>query len=50
MIRIEGIPEVARRLRGEPGLRIAAPYVRGISRIVAIGKALMAVKTHFRRR
>ena len=50
MIRIEGIPEVARRLRKEPALQIAAPSIRGTSRIVAIGKALIAVKTHYRRR
>ena len=50
MIRVEGIPEVARRLRKEPGLRIATPDVRGTSRIVAIGKALIAVITHYRRR
>ena len=50
MIRIEGIPEIACRLRREAGLRIAAPNVRWTSRIVAIGKALIAVKTHYRRR
>ena len=49
MIRIEGIAEIACRLRREPGIRIAAPNVRWTSRIVAIGKALIAVTMHYRR-
>jgi hypothetical protein len=42
MIRIEGIPVVALRLRQGPGQLISPTKVRGTSRLVAIGKALIA--------
>ena len=50
MIRIEGIPEITSRFRRKLSLRIAALNVRSTSRIVAIGKALIAVKRHYRLR
>jgi len=44
MIRIEGIPAITHRLRREPGLLRNRTNVRWTSKVVAIGKALIAVK------
>jgi hypothetical protein len=44
MIRIEGIPVIACRLRRERGLLISRTNVRRTSRVAAIGKVLIAVK------
>jgi hypothetical protein len=41
MICIEGIPEIASRLRGEPGLPISRTKGRSTPRVAVIGKALI---------